>query len=269
MPRYDDYLFYAEVQKGHVIKVLIDIFSGQIPRTVFHVTQEGIKILDTDDKFTVCYNTFLERENFRAFHNERDFSFSFNLKHVNKLIRTVKKKDSVIFFIRNDDITNMVIQIALQSGSLETNVVTVQEELEGYHDELPDKSEYHHPIAIQSSDFQKIKKQTVNGKVIHVKMIRNDYLCFSSGSGDIYSSKLEFGSLEGIEDDGEDIYEVEFSSSMFSNLVKLPGLSPQLQFYCPPKDKQYPLLIRTNVGTQGKLEIFIKDKELISLESDD
>mgnify|MGYP000026221943 CR=1 FL=1 len=264
----EKYIFYAEVDKGNVIKVLIDILSGQLSRTVFMVSEKGISITDSDSKNTICYNANMERENFKKFHCDNPINFSFNLKHVNRLIKNVKKKDHIVLFTERDHPDSMAIQIFSDSstaGRLETNKVVIQQEIEEGFKELPDKDLYHHPIPINSSDFQKIKKQTVFGnKVITIRMIRDKYISFNCSSADVYSSKLEFGA----DDPEADAYEADFSASLFSNLVKLPGLSPQIQVYCPREEAgSYPILIRSNISTLGKLDVFIKDRDQIAFEN--
>ena len=51
-------------------------------------------------------------------------------------------------------------------------------------------------------------------------------------------------------------------------MKRLSGLgvaSTNIHFYC---NKDQPLLIKTNVGTLGKINIYIKSKELVEAEHD-
>lgn len=258
---FDEYIFYIEMQKGNALKGLVDILSAQLSRVTFTVDNDGIRILETGGLNSICYYVELERENFKKFKCNKPISFSFGLKHVNKLIRSIKKKDSVILFALKEPPLGLAIQIFSDASSRkETNTIVIQEEILGLSESLPSKDLYFYPIPITASDFQKIKKQTILGnKITNVRMFEDSYLSFSCGTGHVFSSQLEFGEHP----DSDEMYDKEFNASLFSNLVKLSSFTNQIQFYCP-MEEDLPIHIRSKVADLGHIDIYIKDNEQLS-----
>jgi hypothetical protein len=128
----------------------------------------------------------------------------------------VKKKDSISLFIDSDKLGKLGIMIrpegARKTSRFETNYIVYQEEKNYELIDLPD-GKYKHPMVIDASDFQKIKRLTTVGKTINVVMQKNNYLAFSCDAGDVYSSELGFGELlddpESDNEDSEDDAEAE------------------------------------------------------------
>ena len=95
-----DCIFYGEVVKGYIIKTLVDVLVGSFNRTTFSVTENGIYIRDCDKNRSILFNIELHREKFIKYKCEQDLVFSVNVKHIQRLIRNLKKKDSLILGIR-------------------------------------------------------------------------------------------------------------------------------------------------------------------------
>lgn len=284
-----DKLFYAEAPKGYVTKVIIDVLSSPLPRGIFTFNKKGIFLRQHDPANTVLFDVELPRENFRTYKCSRPLTLSFNLKHTQKLLRNVKKKDSITLFIdKGEDKLGIMVRpdgAGRVKSRFETNRVVFQEEKNHEPLDLPDGG-YKYPIVIDAADFQKIKRLINVGKIITVKMQDDNYLSFRSDAGDVYDSELGFGELqsecdegdteqydEAGEDDDEPktgrIYEEKFFATLFNMLVKLPGLCTHMQFYAPTTD-HFPLRIKMNAGqggtTQGTFQVYIKDQNQINYE---
>ncbi len=315
--------FYADAAKGYTIKVIIDVLSGALSRATINLGVDGISIRKMDTNEHILFDINLPREKFRKYKCKKSMRISLNLKHLQKMVRNVKKKDSMIIFIDRKKPTKLGLSIrpegAQKSKRAETVYVAIQIENDPEKsDELPDtyttksgeeKSVYGHPMVIGATDFQKIKKMATVGKEIVVKIQKDSYLSFYSNA-DIFSSELEFGEILSedeteSEDESEDEYHVSdneeligddeeyeseeettsdvevptpkddepswyeatFYTSMFSLLVKLPGLCSQMQFYAPRFG--YPLKIKMDAGTGnsilGVIQVYIKDINMINI----
>lgn len=274
--KFNKYIFYAQALKGYSLKILFDILSTKLTRTKFSVDSEGIYNRDMDKLCTIMFNSVLHRNNFLNYKCTEKITFSLALKHLTKLISGVKKKDSLILFIEKNN--ENCLGIAITPINSENNISRHKREEIIYINivrtgeqeqelELPDKNLYHYPKIIHSSDIQKIKKHTKICKNIELEIQRDNYLSFYHNEG-IYRSKLAFGELEEDEDEDQEkeagaedeinLYRAEFQASTFNNLVKLSGLSNQIQF-AAPKIVGFPLLIRSAVGNLGDIEIYVKD----------
>lgn len=213
-------LFYAEAVKGYTLKVMIDSLALTMSRTVFRATKKGFYHRNTDEAEQILLDVNFPRKNFRPYVCREEITFSLNLKHLQKMVRNVKKKDSIIMFVSKkipDKLALAIRPCGSTSGHnsrLETVYITITriEEPEQplslpdvYIDQdAKDISVYSYPKVIDAADFQKMKKMTTVGKTVLVEMQRNNYISFYSDNGELYSSKLEFGEiLDNPESDGE------------------------------------------------------------------
>lgn len=194
------YDFYAEIAKGYVFKVIIETLSNPLQRGYFVITQEGIKLKQADPGKTIFYNLDFPRGNFKPFKCGVEQVISVNLKHMQGLLKNVKKKDSLAIFIDEKNKPGKIsIQIKPEGGKqnarIETNSIVYQKESNYKMDTAPEGG-YEYPMVIEATDFQKIKRLTTSGKIINVEMQKDNYLSFTCDAGVVYDSNLKFGELE-------------------------------------------------------------------------
>ena len=293
-----DCIFYGEVVKGYIIKTLVDVLVGSFNRTPFSITKKGIYIRDCDKNRSILFNIELNREKFIKYKCEQDIFFSANVKHIQRLIRNLKKKDSLILGIRKKTPEILCIMICPARKSANTNYrsetadIRIQEESNPSPPDLPDSQVYKFPYVIDASEFQKVKRISSVAKIIKVIIQGDNYLGFICDK-EIYSTALHFGDPPSLDDGGssssddsepesscdsesfksEDslsspfLYQGEFNSSLFNHLVKLPGLCTQMQFYAPTEDL-FPLRIRMEAGLLGTVEVYIKDIKTLEYDED-
>lgn len=268
-----NYVFHAKIAKGYVMKVLVDVLSGPLARATFIVTNTGIIIREMDSASTVLFDVSIPRGNLQEYRCRRDINFSVNLKHTQKILKNVKKKDSVTFFIKENSGTEKLGVTILPEGfkksqRYETNFVVFKEEVMDKIVNVPDMV-YHDPVVMESSDFQKIKRLISNSKTLNIKMIQDKFLRFKCDSQDILGHKLCYGNKDDVEE-GEDItYAEEFRSLSISYLVKVPGFSSQMQFSAPT-NPSFPLKVTVNMTqtacTIGTIVIYMKHVKQIDFE---
>ena len=83
---------------------------------------------------------------------------------------------------------------------------------------------------------------------------------FYSDADQILKRKVEFGEIDDEDPDVNNNYEQTFFVDQLSRISKISGLSNTMQIYY---SNGLPLLFRTNIGSIGKLSIYIKSKEMI------
>jgi hypothetical protein len=191
-------LFYAEAAKGYILKVMVDSLTGPLQRVYINLDEEGFKIRQSDSGNTILYDINLPRKNFKGFRCVRKITISVNLKHMQGLLRNVKKKDSIAMYIDPTKLGKFFIMIrpegARKNVRFETNSIVYQEEKDFKLEDLPDGG-YKYPMVIEATDFQKIKRLTTIGKVIGVVIQNNNYLSFKCDAGVVFDSELGFGEL--------------------------------------------------------------------------
>jgi hypothetical protein len=297
------YLFYAKVLKGFIPKTTFDALATSMNRITLRLTKTGIFIRQTDSDdiryAKILWDVEWNRENFSKYTCLKEFNVTLNSKHIQRMLKSVKKKESVAFFITENDQQRINITIqptgSHQDGPSE-RAETVSLSMHNVSDEnlvipdLPDiypdngveRKAYGYPMVIGANDFQKIKKMATSSKTIHLKIQRNNYISFYAGDSMVLSSKLEFGKLLKTFEDGDEhfeilkeegnqsvfpcIYEQEFTMSLFTPLIKLPGLTFQMEFYSP-KFQGFPLKVKMKDSAGlGSITVFIKDHDQINIE---
>ena len=293
-----DCIFYGEVVKGYIIKTLVDVLVGSFNRTPFSITENGIYIRDCDKNRSILFNIELHREKFIKYKCVRDIFFSANVKHIQRLIRNLKKKDSLILGIRKETPDILCIMICPARKTENTNYrsetadIRIQIETNPSLVDIPNSEVYKFPYVIDASEFQKVKRISSVAKVIKVVIQGDSYLGFICDK-EIYSTALHFGDPPSLEKNDEEdsseeeeedsetdsheedtvtttsspIYTAEFNSSLFNHLVKLPGLCTQMQFYAPTEDL-FPLRIRMEAGLLGIVDVYIKDTKTLQYDEE-
>jgi hypothetical protein len=284
--------FYAAATKGYTLKVTFDSLTMSMPRTTFRVTPEGFFHRKPDEREHILWDVAFPRENFASYVCKEELVFSLNLKHLQKMVRNIKKKDSVVLFIekKNPDKLYIAIRPSITHSEHESRVetafvnITYLEDTEPpmdlpeiYVEDDEEINVYNHPKVVDSTVFQKMKKMTTVGKIVTIEMQKGNYISFCGDNGDLYGSKLECGEIiestdgeeeedeESDDDEIEGWYEAEFHMRTFSALMKLPGLCTQMQFYAP-KIERYPLKVRVQAGTMGPITVYIKDRKQVAIE---
>jgi hypothetical protein len=235
-------VFFAEAVKGYTLKVMIDSLSLAMPRTIFEVKKSGLYHRRSNEGEYILYDIDFPRENFRPYICIKELTFSVNIKHLQKMVRNVKKKDSVTLYINKNRMDRLYVVIRPAGASagynsrLEDLYVTISHNKEGELGEvgLPEcyidsqgkeHKVYGFPKVIDSSDFQKIKKMTTVGKIVEIQMQKNNYISFCCSNGELYGTRLQFGQIvenpenteseEDIETDYVEIEEKETKKKMF------------------------------------------------------
>lgn len=290
-------LFNADISKGFIIKVLVDsLVSASLQRGFFTLDDRGIFLRQIDQGNTILYDVELLRKNLKNYVCARSRTISVNLKHMQGLLKNVKKKDSISIYIDSEKPNNLTVCIKQDKDNNreEVNRIAFQEEESYVIPDLPEGT-YEYPMVISATDFQKIKRLTSISKTIIISIQNNNYLSFNADAGIIYDSELKFGEwMEDVkiensdedEDDGEvdieideenedesiwyvctkdvsnSVFKSSYYSAILNKLIKLPGLCNQMQFYAP-KISHFPLKIEVSAGqggyTLGNISIYIKD----------
>lgn len=278
------FIFRTRMPKGHIFKVCLCSTAGVIPRTTIRVTKDEIMLRETDEKSRLLIDCSFDRKTQRDFYlkNNKPIAFSVNLKHVEKMIRSVKKKDCMILYIDEEKKDKLVIQVMTNGtdgrppGRKETHSFAIKYEPIDHSVSLPnvailDGKEiqvYDNPLVVSSLEFQKIKRMISVGKKIEVR-IQDDQFANFYADLDMMASNIEFG----IEKECKckkgkcncNEYRADFYSDMFNVLVKLPGLSSQVQIYAP-RETGFPLRIGMKAGEFGEINVYAKDVKQILLE---
>lgn len=263
-------IFKAKTQAGHSIKILAELLQNNIKTACFEIDQKGIKLTQMDTRRSILIDLMLDSENFTIykFKAPEKIFVGINLNHFHKMLKSVKKKDSLQLFIDDENPTDLCIKvIPKENNRKSTSVVKIQtiQTLDIY---LP--MGYTKSVIVPSTEFQKaLKELSPLGTVINV-VAKNFHIDFKCNAGGVMKKKIEFGELDGSDNDSDSDddesteYNKEFDPDQLSRITKISGLSTSIQIFS--KDGQ-PLLFKSAVGPLGKISLYLKSKDILEKDS--
>lgn len=259
-------LFKAKSNEGYIIKILAELFQHNIQTACFIVSNKGITLRMMDSYPKVLFDLELLAENFTSYKyksEKTELFWGINLNHFHKMLKSTKKKDSIVLFVKDDQPNDLGIQIIpKENNRITTSYVKIQS-MQNVNIPLPDG--YTHPIVVPSNDYQKMCKDMNHIASIMKIRSKKNYITFYCNAGDVYSREVAFGEIDddSDSDDEDETYEYSFDTEQMCRLVKVAGLSNRIQVYTHDK---LPLFFKTRVGTLGTLGIYIKSNEQLEKE---
>jgi proliferating cell nuclear antigen PCNA len=252
-------IFYCKTTEGYIMKILAELLQNNIKNGCFVITKKGITLRMTDSNRKILIDMEMLCENFTQFKfkQEDSLSIGLNFSHFYKMLKSIKKKDSIVLFIDEENQTDLGIQIIpKEKNRITTSYIKIQN-LQSLDIELP--TGYQTSIIVPTGEYIKMIKDLNNmgGNTIVVQSTEN-LIRFSCNSNGVYSRNIVFG--DG--DDGDQKSETttqEFDSEQLIRIIKVAGLSTQIQIY---QVDELPLLFRSNLGNLGKITVYVKDKSL-------
>jgi proliferating cell nuclear antigen len=255
-------IFKAKSQEAYVIKILAELLVNNIKTGCFEIDKNGISLRMMDHNRKILINLKLDSSesgfSLYKFNSETMF-LGINLNHFYKMLRTIKKKDSIELYIDDDSITDLYIKVVPKENN-KTTVSTVKiQTIQNLDIDIP--SNYDRPISVPSSDFQKLIKELNNlNKIIKITA-KHSFIQFGCDASGIFTKNVGFGE----DDETEEIlFDEDFSTEQLCKITKFAGLSNNIQIY-----PGHPLLFKSKVGNLGTIEVFIKSKQELETQFND
>jgi proliferating cell nuclear antigen PCNA len=260
--------FKAKTGEAYNMKVLAELLTNNLKTGCFEVNEDGISLRMMDHHRKTLIDIDLQAENFSLykFKKKNKMYIGLNLNHFHRMLKSIKKKDSMQLYIDDDNPTDLAIRAIPKENTRKTTSYVKIQSIQNLEIDIP--TGYGKPVIVLSSEFQKMCKDMLSiGTTIKVNA-KNFHINFSCDAGGILKRKVEFGEVEDSDNDDEDSenqveYNQEFSTEQLVRITKISGLSTRLQIY---PANGLPLLFRSNVGSLGKISIYIKSKEQIENE---
>jgi len=256
--------FKCKTGEAYQIKVLAELLTNNLKNGCFEVSSSGIILRMFDHPRKTLVDLSLSGENFSLykFKFPEKFCLGLNLNHFHKMLKSIKKKDSLQLFIDSETCTELGIRtIPKENTRITTSGIKIQQ-IQNIDIDIP--SGYGKPVIVPSSEFQKMCKDLSSiGSVNITVRARDFHIEFIADADGILRRKVTFGENEDSDDEDAknvDEYNATFTTDQFSRITKLAGLSNTMQIF--PANSKLPLLFRSSVGSLGKISIYVKSKEL-------
>lgn len=266
-------VFQAKTNEAFQLKVLADLLSGSLKVACFVVSEEGITLCQADNFDNTLIDLTLDAGDFFPYVlKTRKIFLGLNMTHLHKMLKMVKKKDSLQLTIRQEDSDDLEIEtIPPKEGARQTTSFVKILRQQCVETDVP--MGYGRPIIVQSQDFHKMAKdmQSIGPKIrVVAKAFFIRFECDSGGG--VLKRHVTFGDPNysggsSDDEDGKDDEEYcqEFATEQFTRIAKVAGLSQQMKIFF---SNSLPLKLVSPVGSMGEIRIFIKSLEQIEEEKD-
>lgn len=271
-------IFIAKTSDAFCIKILTELLSNNLKTGSFNISEQGIKLREWNKNRISLFDVELDSDNFPIykFKEAEPIHAGLTLNHLLRVIKPVKKKDSIRLFIKSSLPGKLSIQkIPKENNSITTSTIKIQN-IQNIEAEIP--MGYDKPIIIPSAQFQKMFKDlsVVDSPLIKV-MVKESSINFSVDTEGILDTNVTLGETH--DDDSEDdvsetdqeVKYATFANEHLSKISKIAGLGPAIKIF-PGSDK-LPYLFRTDIVGDltilGKISIYIKSQELVKREKEE
>lgn len=269
-------LFSCKTNEGHIIKILAELLQNNIKNGCFVIDEKGIRLTMFDPNKKIGIDIDLNAENFSLYKfnkvlvqklnkDKKDkadkLHIGINQSHFHKMLKSIKKKDSIGLFIDDESPSDLGIKIIpKEKNRVTTSFIKIQN-IQQLEVEFPNG--YNKPVIVPSNEYQKMTKDMSNiGNTIKVES-KKYTIKFGCNAGSVYSREVVFGETdEDFADDEKEVKEVtqEYDTEQLSRIAKVAGLSNSMQIY---QSEDLPILFRTSIGSLGKMSIYVKSKKEI------
>lgn len=251
------YLFYCKTVEGHCIKTLSELLQNNIKDGSFTISKRGIFFNMTDSARKGLYDAELYADNFSQFkfRSSQPLHIGLTLSHLFKILRGIKKKDSLSLFIEEGRDTELGITVHSKEKNRTTTSYIKIQNIQSLSTDPP--TDYSSHISVMSNEYTKIIKDlsSVGGNQITIASNSNVIRFKSDGNG-LYNRDITFGDMDD-DDSKAPMHTQEFEIEQLVRTQKISGLSTQIQIYQAPN---LPIYLKSLVGTLGKISIYIKDR---------
>ena len=260
------YLFRAKTKEAFVIKILSELLSNaSIKFAPIRIDNEGIHLCQSDANNHKLINFTLHKENFFGFKTSKPLNFLVNSSHFYKMLKSIKKKDTITLFIKDDDSSKLGICVETSDENNKTNThirITYNQP-----QVFTEPFGYNSPTIISNKEFQKMKNLHNIAKQMQVTCPYSGLIKFFCDGQEVYEREVILGN-ECQDDDvcKEDVveeYKQTFHTSHITGLTKCANQSGNVQIFV---HKDLPLKIKMKAGNLGDLTVYIKSKERMILE---
>ena len=111
-----EYLFKCKTNEAYVLKILMELLHHTVKLACFQISPTGIYLRMMDSNQKLLIDCELKSENFSLFYfnktiENQTINIGVNLNHFYKMLKSIKKRDSVCLYIEAGKTSDLGIQI--------------------------------------------------------------------------------------------------------------------------------------------------------------
>jgi len=259
-----NYLFYANTTtEAFIFKNLIEVLQNSLTDVCFNFTPTAIELTTPDNEIqtNIWMNLTLHKQQFEYWHCDTYLNVGVNLQHLNKMIKSIKKKDSLTIYITKERPNQFSIKRVTTIGESrkpDISHINIQS-LQLVASDFPSGYTRYHEIA--TADFQKAVKEMASLSSTIIVQSNEKQLTMRFKIDGLCGKVAELDqdpSEGGHEYDLDNVvydFEKTYSSKILGQFIKLPGLNTKMKVYAEPRKN---LKIEIDVGNLGTLAVYIR-----------
>lgn len=259
-----EYLFKCKTNEAYVLKILMELLHHTVKLACFQISPTGIYLRMMDSNQKLLIDCELKSENFSLFYfnksiENQTINIGVNLNHFYKMLKSIKKRDSVCLYIEAGKTSDLGIQIIPKDFSRMTISLIKIQNIENLEIELPNT--YSNSILVSSNEFCKMCKDMISiSSTINVRAKRF-YIGFYSDIHSVFSREVLLGNYQEELDKSEEyIFEEVFDTEHISRILKISGLHNSINLTF---EKGMPFNIISKIGSLGTISLYLKSKRQI------
>ena len=263
----NDYLFKCKTNEAYVLKILMELLHHTVKLACFQICPSGIYLRMMDSNQKLLIDCVLRAENFSLFYfnplvENQTINIGINLNHFYKMLKSIKKRDSVVLYIEAGKSSELGIKIIPKDISRVTISLIKIQTIENLEIELPNP--YSNSILVSSNEFCKMCKDMISiSSTINVRAKRYQ-IGFYSDIHSVFSREVLLGNYQEDVNHSENyLYEELFDTEHISRILKISGLHSNLNLTF---EEKMPFNITSKVGSLGNISLFLKSKKQIEEE---
>lgn len=258
MDKEERYIFRCKTTDAHTLKILFKLLHNNIKTACFSISQSGITLCMTDSNRRTLIKLEMHAHEFNLYQlTEPNINIGINVNHMYKLLKSNKKKDSMLLYIREDAPSDLGIQVIPRSdgGRIAKSSIRIQN-IQNLEIMVPEG--YKNNLLVPSSEFCKVCKSMLSmANTISISAIPYA-VKFVCNLGSVYSREEILGEHINPDEFNNPFFSDDFDTEQLQRIIEITGLSTNMSLHCA---KGLPLFIETKIGNLGVISLYIKSRK--------
>lgn len=250
-----DCIFYAKTDEGINIKNLSEFLANNLDGdATFQFNKKGIFLKGADSDERIYIDLFLDKKNFSKYFCAYNYARGVPLSNFNNMVKNLKKKDKVSFFIKKSEPKKIRSRIINEDRQRNSGSFTPTKDPKFFDVKLPDC--YDEPVTIPATELQRMCRDISQYKTIDA-ICYPEGLIFKATEGELMMKKFNFG-REATEEDCKNnmVFQNIYDTKLIIQMAKIYGFSKRVHIYTM---KRTPMKINADVGQLGTINILIRE----------
>lgn len=248
-------IFKTKIQEGYVIKILVELLNNTVRNICLGIFEHGIEMRTMDSQRHILINVEIQKTKLNIYELDHTIYTGINLSHLYKMLKTLKKKDSIVLYIFENDPNKLFIDIISKEGFKISTAHIQLQQIQNLDIELP--TGYDNTVIVPSNQYQRTLKD-INNLNEKISIVMRKYsLDIACSDDNIFSRTIYFGEPN----DASDVrFQYNYNIDMFIRTIKLAGLNNVIYI---SGLKEFPIRLKTDIGSIGSMSLYIKSNEQI------